>query len=327
MSAPKDTIPKPRAGATASPKMGSPVAPAAGAHHWTIVRLTNRTVKNPETGKQRQQSVAERLRGDPGEDGIVAEAWLVSEFKPAHILARWGEGRYRVDWYSTKNERVGSDIFEVSAAKTKGRASGSRLAPVSEEAASEASPPALDRGGMPTDPWSLMLYMQQREEASAERERIRGDQQRERDREFNAQMQAQNAANLQAMLSATTRPAAVADASGELARREMAVTMQEMSLKLEKRLAALVDNLDLGGGDDDDKDLPGSLQEAGTRIGMKLLGELEEKAPELLEEAIPRVASWLKSKGFGASDELEDELAKLRKRRGGRGGTAPAAAG
>ena len=308
---------KARAGISALPKVGAGVAPVAGAHHWTLFRLTTKQVKNPETERTRQQTFTERMRGDADDDGVVIDVWPVSEFKPKHVLARWGAGKYRVDWYNSKNDRIDGEVFEVSEPRSKmaGRSS-SRLAPEDDDA--EPSPRGRrEASGFPTDPWSMLQFMQQREEAAAERERIRADTQRERDREFFQQMQTQSAQNLQTMLQMqATRPAAGPDS--ELQRREMAVTMQEMTLKLEKRLASALEGLDLtgGGGDDDDetpaKKPPRSIEEAGTRIGMKLLGELEEKAPDLLEEAIPFVAKWLKAKGFGASEELEDELAALR---------------
>lgn len=298
------TTTKRKGGVALPPKLHPTLTAPAGAHHWTLWRLDSRQVKNAETGKSRWQTFQERMRGDAGSDGVVAEAWPTSEFKPQHVLARWGAGRYRVDWYSVKNERLDGEIFEL-AEQPSSRMGASRVAPQGAEVEQGAA--AAATGGFPMDPWSLMQWVESQREASAERERQRADAQRERDRDF-----------FQQILTMLGTKAAAPAADAGLAQREIALAMGEMGLKFEKRIAAAIEELGGsggGGGDDDDTPPPKSLEDAGQRIGMRVLKELEDKAPEMLEDAIPMVVSWLKKKGFAPSEELEDELAAVRARK------------
>jgi hypothetical protein len=306
-------IPKkrPTAGVTAAAKMGATVSPPGG-HHWTLWRLSVAKRTNPETGKSRKQTLSERMRGDAGADGVVCDVWPASEFRPADVLARWGAGRYRVDWFSVKNDRLGTEVFEVSDPKP-GRRGGSKVAPQRDDD-DEPQGSAREQAGIPNDPWSLMMFMQQREEAAAERERVRAEAQRERDRDFFQQLQTQNMQMLQIQAQKAPAPEGAA-ASAELQRREMAVTMAEMTLKMEKRLAAALEGFN-DRDDDDDDDPPKSIEDAGKRIGMKLLSELETKAPDLIEGALPRIATWLESKGFKPSDDLADDLAAIKAAKG-----------
>jgi len=306
---------KRKGGVALPPKLHPTLTAPAGAHHWTLWRLESRQVKNTETGKSRWQTFQERMRGDAGPDGVVAEAWPTSEFKPQHVLARWGAGRYRVDWYSVKNERLDGEIFEL-AEQPSSRMGASRVAPQGAEVEQGAA--AAAQGGFPMDPWSLMQWVEAQREASAERERQRADAQRERDRDFFQQMQAQQAASTHTLLTMLGTKAAAPAADAGLAQREIALAMGEMGLKFEKRIAAAIEELGAGGGGgegDDDTPPAASLEEAGQRIGMKVLKELEDKAPEMLEDAIPMVVGWLKKKGFTPSEELEDELAAVRARK------------
>lgn len=286
------------------PKVGGPVVPPAAATIWAIFKLGTKVIEHPNTGKKRNQMIATRCKGDADAEGVVAEAWDVKAFKTSDVYARWGAGRYRVEWFNAKAERVNSDIFELNDPKPKkAGARGVALASATEPDDAPAAPSS--DGGMPRDPWSLMMLIDQRSEAAAERERVRADAQRERDREF-----------FNTILAAARAPAAAAAApvvvDTELLRRENALNMREMRLDLMTELRRSIAGLDLGGGgdpDDPDPDPPANLDEGVSRIGMKLLGELEQKAPDLVAELIPNVVAWLKSKGITPSEDLLDEAA------------------
>jgi hypothetical protein len=153
-----------------------------------------------------------------------------------------------------------------------------------------------------------MALLDQREQRTAERMRQENDARAQRDREF---MQ-RDREFMQSMLTLVTsaRPAAasVSSESPDLLRRELNLTLEKELFRIRKDLSAAVGQLAAERDEPDLDDGPQDLSEAGDRIGLALLHELEERAPDLINEAIPQIVSWLQGKGFQPSEQLRARM-------------------
>jgi hypothetical protein len=274
------------------------------AHHWAIDRLTT----EEKNGKKFARRTG--MTSDPLSDGTVPRSWPASEFSPARVLEHWGPGKYRVEFFDMKGEMLTGTarVFDVATPKP---AAGPALRKTKHAQAREPvfedddDPPARRRGGGGGDSLSVSeLIMLQREDRAAQEareerlaERARQDAvaQQQRDREF------------MGMVMATMQQSrAPVEASSDLLRRELALEIKEGLSRIRRDL----DDREPDDPDPEDETPPKDLDEAGTRIGMRLLSELEQRAPDLIEEAIPRIADYLKTKGFKPSAELEAAMAQ-----------------
>lgn len=272
------------------------IDPPSGATHWSIWKVTprNRTTNDP--GRRDQ------LSGEAQADGNVPSAWPIDQFSKQNVLEQWGDGRYRVEWYDANNEHMKGQgqLFEV--AKPKGRpAKPPKLQPrlrPSSEAEPAYEPPAAAGNGSQTIGFLEVLTLLRAERESAREQEA---QRAERDRQWQMQLQQQNTQLLQAILGNRSSPA-----DGDLLRRELNQTIREQLFAFREEQQRREGELEPE--EPEGTDPPRDIEEAGNRIGLALLGELEHKAPELLNKFLPNLLNTLKGQGFTPSPELEAQI-------------------
>ncbi len=297
-------------------KPAGPVIVPPNAATWTLAELYT-----DEKGKSRRRA----CKTPPLEDGSVPESWAASEFSERNVLDTWGGGRYRVDFYDAKDEHCSGmgRVFEV--AKPTGGQALKRKKRRTEDLDEDEDRPLgrvrpLAAGGGAAAPMSLMDYLtlqrqeqkeqREREERLAERARGEAREQRESDRQFFT------------TIVGLMKGGGGGDFNPDILRRELALEMREGISGIRRDLASdLGRRPDTDGDDDDDDKPPKDIGEAGNRIVLGMLGELEERAPELLNEAIPTIVGWMRSKGIMPSPKLQAEIEEHRAAQNGRGGS------
>ncbi len=300
------------------------VVPATAAT-WSLVKL----VRDAQNKSRR-----EACQGEPLEDGRVPEQWAAADFSERNVVEWWGPGKYRVDFQDGKGEHVegGGRIFTVAIPAKPGKLGRKpkRGAPsASDDEPAEArgggSAPSMARRGLPElgaggtltmmDFWAMQREEQrdarEREDRARERSREEAREARESDRQLMLGMM---------QMMAQGRATAAPDFSPDLLRRELALEMREGIAGIRRDLAT-----DLGSrpppDDDDPDDAPANLEDGASRIAMRMLGELEQRAPELLQEAIPTIVGWIRSKGVPLSPALQKSIEEHRA--GQNGGRTP----
>jgi hypothetical protein len=252
----------------------------------------------------REKGKRAKVVGPPLPDGSVPDRWNVSEFSPANILAAFGPDLYRVDWYDAAGKRISGHRFRVAepAETSPAKIEKPRRGRTRSRDEDDDEPRERDRGGSDSISFRELLAMQAEDRREADRREERADQRRreeaaaaqQRDREFMATM-------VGALVQTRTQPAA----EGDLLRREL-------QLEIRRGIQELREEIDSGEDPDPDdtRDPPADVEEGLARVGSAILGELEERAPHLVNELIPQVGEWLKSKGFAPSQELADQIAR-----------------
>jgi hypothetical protein len=290
----------------AGKKAGFP-SPPPDTHHWMLWRF--------EMQKTGQLKRVKMTSPAPLPDGQVPDAYPTADFSAKYILDTWGDGKYYVCFWREDGKRRGTGTFELArptaAPPAAGRLRRSRAsmlptdpAPAPRGAEDLEEPAGRGRAGGEILSFTDYLMMQREDRAAQERREERQQERmrqeavtaQERDRQFMGQMLATVAALSQ------QKPASTPDS--DLLRREMALTIREGMSQIRREFAPLMPEEEEEADDAPPKD----IGEAGERIGMRLLSEIEAKTPELLEEAIPRIVDWLSSKGFRPSPELAARL-------------------
>lgn len=280
----------------------SVIKPPEKAVAFAIFRLHKAKGKR-EDGKQWQSARAERLSSGSDDEGRVINVWPAASFRVKDIRRVFGGGRYRVEWLDATGAKISGETFEcIAPAQTD--------APmVAPPAAAPGAAPAPTGGGNDLANMSFMelfTFLERRDQAASERAREEARADRERDREFTQTMLTLIKDSRGAGGGEAARSSSADEAS--LLRRELAVTLKEEVAKIREDLMA-----------DDDDDAapykpPKNVADAASRVGIKLIEEIEETAPEMLKEGIPTFVAWLKSKGLKLSEELEADVEDVRQR-------------
>jgi len=280
--------------------LGPPSVPASAATF--SLELCYEEIVDGRPKKRRK-----RMKGEPNTKGEVPVAWPAHEFSVENVLQAFGPGRYRVDFYDATGEHVPDSgrIFEAAVpARPDGPRFRKRRRELADDAADEA--PARRRdANAPITAMDLILMQQQqaaereqREERLAERHRSEMVAQSERDRQFMIQF-AQ-------MLNGR---AAGAPPDADLLRRELSLEIREGMSRVRRELR------DLEPDEPDPDPGPRDLDDAQDRIGRKILAELEERAPDIMHEAVPALVGYLRTKGVRFSPELETAIAQQQQQR------------
>jgi hypothetical protein len=266
------------------------------ATHFSLYRLSTSA-----NGSGRQA----KLTGEAGENGVVPDAWPVAEFSTAAVLKAFGEGKYRVEWYTSEGDRIPpGQRFEVAMPPASAKRGAPRKLATERTRGELAEAEPLERAAAQANSGAGIGILELMALLRSEREEAReiAAQQAERDRQFWAQTQAQQAQLLQTVLA---RPAAAGAGDADLMRREL-------RLELEQRLFDFRRQMPNGGEEneenEDNDEPPANIDEAGERIAMRILGELESRAPEMVPGAIQWVLDFLKQKGIAPSPELTDRI-------------------
>jgi hypothetical protein len=256
-----------------------------------------------------------KVTGEPLEDGTVPDRWAVAEFSPQRVLDTFGPDHYRVDWYGPDGKRIKGQTFRVAHPPAKGaaldqpRRGRPSRAGASARRRDEDDDEPRDRGAPPehlTFREFLAMQAEQRREDDARR---RDEDQRRRDEAAAAQQRDREfmATILGALVQTRQQP----EVSSDLLRRELSLQIRQEMQHLRE---------DLAGNEpdepDDTRDPPEDVGEGVARVGSAILGELEARAPHLVNELIPEVAAWIKSKGFVPSPEVQAQLARQANGRG-----------
>lgn len=274
-----------------------PVRPPPTAVTFGLVRMLHKGDKG-KPGK---------VIGDPLPDGTVPDRWAVSEFSTQRVLEVFGPDHYRVDWYDSAGARIAGKTFRVAhpAAKgakieraSRGRPSTSRRRDDDEDDPDDAEPRGRARNGESISLRELLTMQaeqrrdeERRQDRADERWRLQAEAAQQRDREFMAHI-------LGALVQTRTQP----EASSDLLRRELSLEIRQGMQRMREELG----NVEIE--EPDDRDPPADVGEGMARVGSALLGELEERAPQLINELIPNVAEWLKQKGFTPSADIAAQM-------------------
>jgi hypothetical protein len=281
-------------------RVGAPTPPPE-ATHWTIVRIVT-----SDSGKSKQK----RCAGEPDGDGNVPDTWLVSEFSPANVLAQWGEGKFRVEWYGTDQARLGGELFEVArpGGKNASKLRGSRRRHETSDDRDEQ--PSAGGGGEAFGFMQVMALL----DRTTERAERREEQKAERDRQFFMQMQSQQTAMLQAIMGRPASPLGAESLS--VLEQKMALNIEQAMFRLEQKLTGQRPEQNDDDEPDDDEP-PADIGEAAERMVMSWLGKVEQN-PELMAEFLPKIMSFLKGQGVQPSDALQARIDAARAAANGR---------
>jgi hypothetical protein len=276
------------------PRRALQIIVPTGASHFAVYRLTKKDGKQIQT----------KMRGEPDDSGFVPDTWPVAEFSVRAVLANWGEGRYRVQWYTPDAQHMkgAGETFDVSRPKSRNR-SGRRLSAQTDDGGElvepEARAAAQIAAGAPMGILELMALMRQ----EREEQREIAAQQRESDRQFWLQMQTQQSQLLQTVMG---RGGSGADS--DLLRREMALDLDKKLFELRQELATDPDERE-DDREPEDREPPKNLDEAAERIGMAFLEQIEGAAPELVSKMVPKFLSMLRAQGLEPSAEMQARIA------------------
>jgi hypothetical protein len=137
----------------------------------------------------------------------------------------------------------------------------------------------------------LILQREDAKEASAREERLA-----QRHREEAAAAQQRDREFMGAIIATLKQPAAGGAADADLLRREMQLQIREGLHTIRKDIGQQLEQLTPDEDDPDDDAPPADLDEAAERIGQSLLGKLENVTPEVVDQLVPRVQAWLKTR-------------------------------
>jgi hypothetical protein len=287
---------------------------------WSVVKLYK-----DDQNKQRRQP----CKGSPLEDGRVPEQWAASEFSESGVLAMWGPGRYRVDFQDGKAQHVSGRIFEVAKPSKGGKLRPKRGAAeepddddddgIRRGLAPRGRAPAFGANGSISFV-EYLAFMQQQQQEGREREERIAQRAREEAREARESDRAFMGTMVQIM---SQRGGGGGDFNPDLLRRELALELREGMSGIRRALATDLGNRTPDDDDDDDNnddgDPPKDLAEAANRIAMSALGELENKTPGMIAEALPAIINYMRSKGVIPSPKLQQQIEELNATRNGAG--------
>ena len=290
--------------------MNPSITPPPGAVFFKLDRLNEVRGKNKETGKSFRSPRKEKLYGDPGKEGELAEQWAVAEFSVKDIAKRFGGGRYVVTWLDGSGKRIASRTFVLSSPAV----GPSRLRPKDRPAEDDdderpSRRARNDIGQLGT--FDLIAMLDERADRAAQREKERADAQRDTDRQFTGLM-------MQMMTQLVASPARAAQAAGpavdmtremQLLRREINVTIQEQMAGVRQSVASMLDDSAGSDNDDDDLPVPKNVSQAVEQVGISILREATSAAPDFVRELLPAFLKGLRARGVKPSPEL---LAKMR---------------
>lgn len=287
-----------------------PVKPGtipAGVTHFQVYKLTRGEGTRPNGGKYKTWR-GKRLDGDPDpRSGKVSHQWPLSELDAAKIRRRWGAGRYRVRYVTELGELLGSE--DITLETPPGEVQGDALeAPEHDGGGGASSSPAsrlrgmagrtLDGGSM----FEIMMLMQDSRDRGAERAAADAERAADRDRQFFAQLQAQQQQTI-ALLTGQNGGAAVVGGAGPrrvvgITRkgmaRELKLLRRELALEQREELARIRDEL----LDQEPDDPPAKTAgEAAEKAGIAAVEGLGEHMPAVVGELLGGLRAWLKSKG------------------------------
>lgn len=288
----------------------------SAAKTWSLRSHVPEKRKNRETGKPYTANVTKQMKGEPDENGDVAESWPVAEFSTKEVLDRWGPGRYSVDFFDKRGEKIDGWAFTVAEpTETNER----RRRPRDEgDAGEDEDDPAAMAMRLPKTQLEWFIYQQQREERSERRRRDEAREERDRMRQ-EAEDRATRDRDFLTALSANVGRAPASDAASmELLRRETQLSIRENMMDMERRLGARIQSFAPAATDDDDDDErepPKNAGEAVERLGLSMLTELEKKSPEVLEAMLPKVVQWMEHLGVKPSANMVEQIDEVRQRR------------
>ena len=290
--------------AMADPKKPVQHKPPADAKAFVIFRVGTAKHDNSKGGTRT------RMKGPPLDDGTVPDIWPIGEFSTQRVLAMWGPGHYRVDFYDGDDNLMRGQgyLFDVATPLKKNR-SDRKLRPETDDGPAEPQAlAAAAAGGL-----GLLDVLTLLREGQRDADR-RADAQAERDRQFFAAQQQSQTALLTVLLG--NRSPSV---DPDVLRREMNLSVAQGMLGIRQELfqrqrqEAEEDEPD----DPDPGDPPADLEEAASRIGLAFFQEIEQNAPHLLRELVPTVVEWLKPRGFQPSATLQQQIAQTLRQRNG----------
>lgn len=276
--------------------MAASVSRALKAPATAVTWSLKRVIPKGQRGKA-------KVEGEPLADGSVPDRWAVSEFSTQSVLEQFGPDIYVVSWFDATGKRISGQTFTVAHPP----AHGARLrkgprAPSRDEREDDREERREPRGSSGGDSFSfkefLAMQEQTRRESEAKEERADARRREEalaaqtRDREFMGMVFG--------MMQQTRSDPAVAS---DLLRRELKLEIRQEMHALRNQLGELEPD------EPEPGDPPADLEEGVSRVGAALLGELEQRAPHLVNELIPQVAAWLKSKGYTPSEEVQTQIA------------------
>lgn len=254
---------------------------------WCLWRLEPQHGKNAE-GRPYTTQRRIRCKGDVNERGEVTEVWATTHFSTVDILARWGEGRYLVEFFDVAGTKIDRLTFTLQSPTPRPSPSG------------EVDP--VKRGALESmGPLEFLAYIEQKTERARADAREEADRRADRDREF-----------FQMLMTQARAPAQGAAVDTDLVRRELRVELREQMAtvrnELRTALGTIAEREREEPEPDPGYDPPASVDEAAERIGISLIQEVEQVAPELLREAFPAILGWLETKGFKPSQKLKRSI-------------------
>lgn len=291
-----------------------PIVPPQGATHWGLFRQS--IAKNPSGSHGR----SERCYGEPQPDGHVPESWPVSDFSVPNILASFGSGKYRVEWYDAQSEHLTGRGRTFVVAEPKDPRADARLPRARSRArasrAVEDDAPELE--GVPVgrdgrmgllDVVQLMQARDERAdrraEAMLERQRQDAETARQRDRDFMTLLMQQSGAG----------------AGGGARSQAIDIDQLSRTMQLQIREQMLVLREDLGVQRQAEREAAGTEPEgdAGDRLLGVVVDELEEQVPDLLRKHLPDLVEFLKQKGYRPSATVQGVVNHVSRARGANG--------
>jgi hypothetical protein len=264
---------------------------------WGLVRI----FEKGERGKT-------KVQGEPLPDGTVPDRWAAAEFSASRVLELFGPHKYRVDWYDATGKRITGMTFSVANPPATGARlqKGDRGRPARSRAPREdeddyedddrrRAPAASGEGFSFREYLAMQAELRRdaeaREERNEQRRREEMALQQTRDREFMGMI-------IGTLQQTRAQPAEASD----LMRRELSLQIRQEMHELRTQLGELEPEEEPG-------EPPADLEEGVSRVGAALLGELEQRAPNLVNELIPAVGDWLKAKGYIPGPDVQAQLA------------------
>jgi hypothetical protein len=262
---------------------------------WTLWRVTTTTRRNKETGRNYKANVTQRMTGDADADGTVADQWPVAEFSVKAIRERWGAGRFRVDWYDNKAQKLGDWKFDVAEPSPRAAAAP---AAEDEDGDSDAMLARLPQTQMGWIMWTQAREerAERRREQAAREERARmqheADERATRDRDFLREV-----AGVNARTAAAAPATAAPDMTREFAlmRRELSLTMREQVLQMR---AEFQNAQAVAAANADTEDRPETAKDALNSAGVEMIETIGEGLADIGPDLLGAVRKWLRSKGF-----------------------------
>jgi hypothetical protein len=275
------------------------------AQTFAVYRVTMVNGKNKETGARWSRPKAERLTGDPDAKGRVANVWPVGQFDPATIMARWGEGRYRVDLFDKAGTKLDHLDMQLEAPRGPAPPDGTPLAPAPAARAASAPemPGVLKKIPGAGEAFELMAFFHTMTADARAEQRAEGDRAAERDRAFfNAQIEM-----MKNVFNSATTPHAGGALDADLIKRELLLAQKETALALETRITTALAGLqtELGeAGPDVINGLMGVLGQYLKKKKIALSPRMRRQVREFQQRALAAEAAAAVN---GAAEEAEED--------------------